>query len=313
MGNFTDISFLNGVKWYKNTATPGIHLDDDFAVNQIKGFERRICYAQKWQTNDITTLQIVSTVAPLPVKLYTSLGVNTTTTFAWTITGTSTLGITLYECVIDFSTITPGFYHFYFECNLLSYAAKFVSEKQDIRASHTNTLLFTYRNSKNALGGYFNTGWTPNFRCEAGLMDYQPEIEGKDYVDQMHDSVILSATPFDRFKLHIGEAPGVPNFIVKTLNFLFACDYVNIRKDLTQIGLQYVKPIGEKWEATRIKGFPQFGWATTIEPAYAASGIQFNDGGFPLAPGIVTAYDIDTNLYSLEPVQIVHVTDIQTI
>ena len=77
MANFSEISFANGIKFYKNTTTPGIHLDDDFAVNQIKSFERKICYWQKWQTNDSTTLQLRTTIAPASVKVYTGEGVIT--------------------------------------------------------------------------------------------------------------------------------------------------------------------------------------------------------------------------------------------
>jgi len=314
MANFTDIAFLNPIKWYKNTNTPGMHLDDDFAYNQIKVFETKYCYSQKWQTNDETPLQIVSTVAPSPVKVYTSGGVITATEFPWTLVGTSgTLGVNLFECNIDFSMLAEGFYYFYFECTLLSYSAKFVSEKQNVRTFHKLTTLFTYKNSKNKHGVYFNTGIRLNFRCEAGLMDYQPESEGKDYVDQIFNTTLLSATPYDTFKLYIGEAPGVPNYIVKILNYIFACDYVLLRRNLTESGLQYVKPIGEKWEATRVKGFPQFGWATTIQPAINQTGIQYNDNAPALTPGIVTAYNIDTNLFSTDPVEIVHIIDINTI
>jgi len=311
MANFTDIAFMNPIKWYKNTATPGIHLDDDFAVNQIKVFQYKVCYAQKWQYGDATPLQVVSTVAPSPIKIYTSAGKEVIgATFPWTLVGTSgTLGVNLFECNINFDAITAGFYHLYFEANLLSYSAKFVSEKIHVSAFHKNTMLFSYRNSKNILGVYFNTGVTFNFRCESALLDYQPEMEGKDYVDQIFNTTILSATPYDTFKLFVGEAPGVPNYIVKILNHIFSCDYVNIRRDLNDPGLAYVKPVGEKWEATRVKGFPQFGWATTVQPAVNQSGIQFNDDGNPLTPGIVTAYNIGTDLFSLEPVEIVHITD----
>jgi len=312
MSNYTNITFISPVKFYKNTSTPGIHLDDDFAYSQIKRFETKYCYKQKWQFGDETKLQITSTIAPAAVKVYTGAGLLVAgTTFAWTLVGSGgALGVNLYECTINLDALPAGFYHLYFECSLLSYSAKFVSEKIHLKTTHNNTLLFTYRNSINDFGVYFSTGVEFSFRCEAGIMDYQPASEGKDYVDQIFNTTILSATPYDTFKLYIGEAPGVPNYVIKILNYIFACDYVNIRKDLTQDGMQFVKPIGEKWEATRVKGFPQFGWSATIQPAVNASSLQFNDNAPGLTPGIVTAYNIDTNLYSTEPVEVAHITDI---
>jgi hypothetical protein len=313
MANFSELSFANGVKFYKNTSTPGIHLDDDFAVNQIKSFERKICYWQKWQTNDSTKLQLRTTIAPASVKVYTGKGVLTEYEFAWTLVASGgALGVNLYECLIDFSSLPEGFYHLYFECTLLSYSVKFVSEKQWVKAEHKNTLLFTYKNSYNKNKVYWITGIEMNFRCEAGIMDYQPESDGSDFIDQIHDFTILEATPFDTFKLYIGEAPGVPNYVAKILNYIFSFDSVRIRKDLTQEGLLYTKPVGEKWEATRVKGFPQYGWATTIHPSVNQMALQFNDNN-ELEPGIIVAYDIDTNLFSTEPVEIVHITDIETI
>jgi len=314
MANLTNIPFCSPIKFYHNTATPDIHLDDDFAFNQIKSFEFPYCYKQKWQFGDETKLQITSTIAPSPVKVYTGNGVLTSTAFAWSMVGSGgSLGLNLFECTVNLDALSAGFYHLYFECTLLSYSAKFVSEKIHAAAFHKNTLLFTYKNSHNALGAYFSTGVNFSFRCEAGLMDYQPSSEGKDYVDQIFNTTILSATPYDTFKLYIGEAPGVPNYVIKILNFIFAFDYVNIRQNRTQQGMQFVKPVGEKWEATRVKGFPQFGWATTIQPAINQSSLQYNDNAPVLTPGIIILYDLDANLFSTEPVEILHITDSKTI
>lgn len=309
MPNFTELSFANAVKFYKNSATPGVHLDDDFAVNQIKGFERRVCYKQKWQVGDETPLQCVSTVEPSPVVVYTGEGKATATTFAWTLKGSGgTLGVNLYECTISLDGVPNNRnYYLYFEANLLSYSAKFVSEPISVKTFHPNTLIFSYRNSINDFGTYFSTGIIFNFRCEAGLMDYQPESEGADYVDQIRDITILNAIPYDTFKLYIGEAPGVPNYIIKILNYIFACDYVRISRVLSIPGILFVKPVGEKWDATRVKGYPMFGWSTTIHPAINASSLQYSDET-EIMPGFITAYNIDTNLFSTEPVEVVHIT-----
>ena len=305
--NYTSIPFLSPVKFYKNTPTPGVHLDDDFACQQIKGWQMQYHYQQKWKFGDSTKIQITSTIAPSSMKVYDNLGMITGTSFVWTLVGSGgSLGVNLYECMINLDARSAGFYHLYFECTLLSYSAKFVSEKIHLSASHPNTMVFNYKNSVNNFGVYFSTGIDFNFRCEAGVMEYQPESEGKDYIDMIHDVKILSSVPYDTFKLWIGEAPGVPNYVIKILNYIFACDYVSIE------GMQFTKPVGEKWEATRVKGFPQTGWATTIIPSVNTSSLQYNDLSGGLTPGIVTAYNIDTNLFSTEPVEIVHITESTT-
>jgi hypothetical protein len=308
MANFTNIPFLTPIKFYKNGNT-GIHLDDSFSYNQIKSFQTKVCYKYKWQIGDITPIQITSTVAPSPVLVYSGDGnLVTGISFAWTMVGTGgALGINLFECVINLGTLpTDKTYFLYFKAELLSYKAEFVSEPIFVKTLHDNTLGFKYRNSVNKLGVYFSTGIEYLFRCEAGIMEYLPEIEGFDYVDQIRNAKILEGVPYDSFKLYIGKAPGVADYIIKILNYIFACDHVEIE------GMQYVKSVGEKWEPTRAKGYPQAGWATTITPAINMSSLQFNDNGNPLTPGIVTAYNIDTNLFSDEPITTIQIIEITT-
>lgn len=306
MPNFTDIPFLTPIKFYINGST-GIHLDDDFAINQIKSFQTKVCYKYKWQIGDATPIQISTTIAPSPMKILTGEGVDTGATFAWTMVGNGgDLGINLFECYINMDMLPVNkTYHFYFKAALLSYNAEFLSEPVYLKTTHDNTLEFKYKDSKNKLGVYFTTGIQYLFRCEAGIMDYLPETEGVDFIDQIHDIKLLEATPFDSFKLYIGKAPGVADYIIKTLNYIFCCDNVHIN------GLQMVKPIGDKWEPTRVKGWPHTGWATTILPAINISSLQFNDNG-PLVPGIVTAYNINTNLFSNEPITTIQITEITT-
>jgi len=312
MANFTEIPFCSPVKFYINGSN-GIHLDQDFAVNQIKPFETFYCYKQKWQFGDSTPLQIISTVAPSDIVVYTGESKLAGLSFPWTMVGSGgALGVNLFECTINLDALIPGYYHLYFEAKLMSYAAKFVSEKLDVRAFHRNTLMFSYRNSVNDFGAYFYTGIIYNFRCEAGLMEYQPEAEGSDYVDQVYDLSILKSTPFDTFRLFIGEAPGVANYVVKILNYIFACDTVRIRRDLLDSGMLFTKAVNDKWEATRHKGWPNAGWVTTVQPSVNQSSLQYNDGS-TLTPGVVTAYDIDTNLFSTEPVETVHILDHETV
>jgi hypothetical protein len=313
MANFTNIPFASPVKFYRYSLLPGIHLDDTFAYSQIKPFETKVCYKGKWQTNDKTPLQIESTIPPSSVLVYTGAGKQLPGySFVWTLVGSGgDFGVNLYECLIDFTVLPEGYYHLAFEATLLSYSVVFISEKLDVRILHKNTLLFSYKNSFNNFGVFFNTGIIYNYRCEAGLMDYQPVSEGKDYVNQIRDTTLLSSYPYDTFKLYIGEAPGVPNYVIKILNYIFACDYVNIRRDLADVGQLFVKQVSEKWEATRVKGYPNFGWVTTVQPSLNLSSLQYTDNT-EIAPGVHLVYNIDTNLFSTEPVMVVHITESKT-
>lgn len=287
-----DISLLNPVKFVPNTIAPGYpHFDNDWMVNQIKSFENKVRYYQKWQVGDITPIQIESSLVPEDLKVYDcNRQVVGTIPFILTAPGGS-LGINIYEAVVDLDSLpVNSVYYLYIQATFMNINYEAISEPIRLQAEWPNTMLFTYRNSVNNWGVAFTTGVEFNFRCEAGIMEFQPESDTYDYVDQIHNIEVLTGTPYRTFKLFIGDAKGVAPWVLDLLNRMMVCDHWEAES------LQYAKNTGAKWEVNRVKPWPLYGGSIEIVESINKSSLQFyTPDGFQ--PGVVTSYNIDTNFF----------------
>ena len=297
MTSFLNIPFLNPLKWLPNTATPEAGFDDDWAFNQIKSFESKAQYYQKWQIGDYTDIQIESSIPPSDLKIYDCSGEVLSIEFTAVANGDE-LGVRVYQAHINIDTLPVNkVYYFYFKAEFLNVLYEAISEPVRLQTLWPGTLLFTYRNSFNDFGVAFTpTGVKFSFRCEAGIMDFQPENDTADYIDQIHNLEDLSGTPYRTFKLYIGDERGVAPWVLDLLNRIFVCDYVIIRRNVTEYGQQYSKNNGAKWEVNRVKPWPLYGGSLEIIPTKNKSGLQFTSTS-SVAAGLVTAYDIDTNFF----------------
>lgn len=293
--NFTKIPLITTIKFVPSKTIPDWGFDNSWCYEQIKSWENKVCYKQKWQFGDQTPIQIWSTIAPGDVKLYNRAGV-VVKAFTWTVAAVSaTLG-NLYEVVInldkdnDDNDIPAGIYYVYFITALLGYSYPVISEPIDLRISHPDTNVLSVSNTFNSQGVFWHTGIVLNMRCEVDLIDFQPGREVEDYIDQLYDVEVLDGIAYREFKLCIGKAPGVPGYIVDIINRITCCDGWRFN------GTLFSAVKGAKWEPTRIKGWPMSGWAIDVSPKVNMTVLEHNQDG-PIAPGLVTAYDITNDLF----------------
>jgi len=305
MTTFLNIPFLNPIKFVPNTLNPGIHFDQDWAFNQIKSFETKVQYYQKWQIGDQTSLQVESTILPDDLKVYDCSGMVKSFAFAKVADGED-LGVKIYEAVINIDDLAVNkTYYFYFKSTYGGVTFAAISEPVRLQTSWPGTLQFKYRNSVNDFGVAFTTGIEFTFRCEAGIMDFQPENDTADYIDQIHDVEVLSGTPYRSFKLYIGDEKGVAPWVLDLQNRMWVCDHVEIQE------LQYSKNTGAKWEINRVKPWPLFGGSLEIVPTKNMSGLQFMSDT-DISQGLVVAYNIDSNFFG-QASDDEHIIDIENI
>lgn len=294
-----NIPFLNSLKFVPVTFTPGIHFDDDWMYNQIKDWARKVNYYQKWQIGDTTIIHIESAIMPANLEIY---GCDSTIKkyIPFILKASSTeLGINIYEAVVNLDDLpVNNTYYPVVHCSFMSIVYRAVSEPIFLKAVWPGTLLFNYTNSYNTNGvAFYTTGVSFNFRCEAGIMDMQPDYDGTDYVDQIHNVEVLTGTPFRTFKLEVADEKGVAPWVFDLLNRIFsACDYVSIKRDATQDGLQYSKIPGAKWSINRVHGYPLYGGNLEIIESINKSGLQFSTPDGPI-PGLVFGYQMNSNFF----------------
>jgi hypothetical protein len=210
--NHLKFPLLNPFKFLPNTSSPGIHFDDAWAFEQIKTFETKAAYRHKWVKANTTKLQLESSIAPSDLQLRRPNG-TVAKVFAWSVVfNSASYGI--YECTFDVSDQPEGIYFLYQLVSLLSVNWEVVSEPIHVKVSWPNTLLYRYYNSFNKDDVAWITGIQMYFRCESGIMDFNPDADASDYIDQTQDRELIDGIPSRAFKLFIGEAPGVAPYII---------------------------------------------------------------------------------------------------
>lgn len=296
MANYTDVALCAPFKCYKNN-NPGDGMDGDFFVKQIASFETMVCYKQKWQRGDSTKLQLVSSIAPNDANngYYKPDGTKVAD-MLWVDMGTITVGVKVWEALIDFNTIPgggtllpDGTYHLFFAGSILGSGFEYVTEPIQMAEKWPNTKLWTYWHRYNDFGVIWATNVKFSFRVESRLMDFQPESERAVLVDETHDVKTQSATPWRSYKLYVGNERGVPPWVADIMARIYCCTHVESG------GIAYQRVEGAKWSPTREKNYPMHGWAVDITEAVNNYTNQTNSGFGD--SGFVTAYDLQTNFF----------------
>jgi hypothetical protein len=80
----------------------------------------------------------------------------------------------------------------------------------------------------------------------------------EDFEDQTLDESLLSSIPYRTFELIVGDAKGVPPYVIDIVNRVFTCSDVSID------GRKFVKPKESKWDVNELDGYPAKGWKTEL-------------------------------------------------
>lgn len=300
---YINFSYALPVKFYQATSTPGGHFDDDWVYARIKSFEAKTRYNQRWQVGDHTLLQITSTITPEPLKVLNCKG-EEVDSIAWAEV-LSGIGLKVYHLTLNLDTAYAAgpdrVFFLYQQATLMSADLKAISEPIEVKTFWPNTNVFEYTNSYNAFDIVYADRNTPafvppvfRFRIEAGITDYKPDAESADFTDELHDVELLSATPYDTFKLSIGSWDGVADTYLKILNYIVHHDNWKFEHKNSD-ALQYVKAPGAKWEINRVRVYTLVGATIDILPATNKTSLQISHDA--LLPGIITGYNLDTSFF----------------
>jgi hypothetical protein len=289
--NYFKLPFITPFKFVPSTSTPGKHFDDDWYFNKLKHYQRHIPYRQKWEKADTTKIQCESTVEPEVIKVYNTKGI-VVRTFNW-IGQASGVNYVVYEATIDFSGLPDGIYYLYNRVALLSVDWRMLTEPIHIRDKWPGTRLIKYKHKFNDYDVAWSTGIEMKFRCEAEIYDFMPKHIRTDNSDSSGSVVTLFGLPTRMFKLHIGSTgfdTGVPEYVLDILNRIMLCSSIQVDD------FYYQCAPGAEWEKSAVKGYPLITAQIDIVPAKNAQSLEFAETT-PLAPGLVTAYNLHTAFF----------------
>lgn len=288
--NIIDISLLNPIR-FVDLGGNFKGFDNDWFQSQIRDFEDKVYYAQKWQKDDVIKLQFYSNFTPISVEVLTCSG-RTVNTYA-AVQKPSQLtdpDFKPYEVSIPLAAYETGEYYLLLSAGTSSNKTQLISEPIYVDEIIDNSILFSYKNTLNSQGIIFETGIEFTFRCEAILSQYEPGFKDTLYQDQILDNVLLSSIPFRKFKLLLGGISGVPDWIVDKVNRALSCD------TWSADGKGFVKQDGTQWTPVRLENYPMNGWGIDVLEAKNLSSKRGSNTGNPTQQ-IALVYNVETDLF----------------
>lgn len=303
---YINYPLISPFKMVPRATNPSIlGLDSSWACEQIRAFEIKATYKQKWQRGDTTKLQRESTLPPNPLKVIDRKN-KVHKSIPWT-TAFDGGVYKVYELDYNIDELPDGTYYNY-EQVFFSEAINFraISEPILLKDTHINTLLINYKNSFNRDDVAWSTGIDMNFRCECDIQDFEPERDRTDHINQLHDTETIDGIAFREYQFYVGDTKdgrsGVAPYILDILNRIFVCDFISINDKLWQTKK------GSNWKIVRSRGYPLIGASIEFVEQKNVQSMQQNvDSGVRI--GLVTAYNIETGFFG--PVGTVPVTEVE--
>jgi hypothetical protein len=256
MANLFEIAAANPIRLVKQVVSDGF-------IPPFDLYQDEKCYFQKYQTTDLVTLQILSDFPDITFNIYKISDSSLALNIVPELMTTPLIGVTfsIYEIAIDWSVLDPEEYY----CELIyvnedTQDVTYQSEPISLQDAHDGTILIQYKNSENNFSVVFDTGIEFSLRVEGALKNFKPEFDDVIYNDQQRNATKLDSIPYRSFKLYIGGAAGIPDWLSDKINRALACDEKKIE------GMYYEKKEGKEWEVNRPEEYEFSGLSIEVMP-----------------------------------------------
>ena len=312
MGLTTFISHLSPVKFVPlNAVLPAqyhtVHMDSDWFSETVKFWATTRNYYQKWQNNDIVSLQVLTVgLSPVEVDIIDQ-DCNVKQSITFDNPGDpSVIDKSLFQMDISLADLPEGLYFFVLKSGTGDAVNQFISEPMHIKANWDKTILIEYKNSRNKMTTVFSQGYSPSLRVEGWIDQFMPESKFTTYEDQPADIEIINGIAFRKYKLNIGDYYGLPDWVIDKISRITLLDSVKLD------GLGYTRNADSKFEVIAVPGSPLRFWSLEIREAKNNDGITLTTDG-TLDSNLSVVYNIRTKIFGNGSGSggIVQVTEIQ--
>lgn len=226
------------------------------------------CYAQKFENNDTTTIQILSKKSVEEVNLIRCFDNKKVKSYNFQNIGSVNMtnspfllgpgSYRVYQADIEFSSLNKDFYFIEIKADSLD---PLFSNLIHVAEKWENTLLIEYLNSEDHEGFKFdfqNEEYV-SIRVEGTIREFQPGSDDNIYIDQPHQSFTLSSSAFRNFTLFVGGGLGIPDYLSDTINRIMTVDHLKIDGD------RFNKTDESEWEVQRDPDIPFQSMSMTIQ------------------------------------------------
>ena len=223
----------------------------------------RADYMQKWQQGDSTMFQVLSADnVTISVHIEDSLGMIKTGNVV-PVLPTSPLPFEnealswAIEYRINFRGLEGVYYLVVSNNDVKTYSRPFC-----VQESHPETRLISYRNSRTRQNVYFDSGIFFTLRVESQYpyLAYNPQSEDSIFKNTHTSYELIDSMPYSSYMLQFGARTGIPDYVMKTLNQIFGCDFVFFE------GKVVCKTEGSTWEAVTSENYNLRSWTIEAVP-----------------------------------------------
>jgi hypothetical protein len=281
---------------------------NDWFVNQIKPYEQRTNYYQKWVAGSIMYLQFTSNFSPVQIDIIDCRGNLIQTHIPQAIT-TSYFNPTQTVYQSDFQVPSVfGLWYLKLSIGFDETTTLFISEPQLTVANINNLMKIEYWHDTNDQDVYFMSGLKYTMFVEAIRGPLAPKTRRSVWEDQPLNLKTIRSIPYQQFKFILGDAYGVPEYIGDKMARIFSCDNVFLN------GVQYTQEEGSVWEVNQVDLYPMFGYRTDIRPTKNIIGLQ-SENNNSIAENFAVVYNIETKAFGTfngnASSNIIQVTEVQ--
>lgn len=229
------------------------------------------CYYQLFETGDTTMFQILSEVEDFTATIIDFETNETVKNLIPVNQETNVIGqdFEVYNVTVNFSDVPEGYYYILVEWNDGG-QRELYSKPIHLLENHEGTLLFEYKNSRNDFSVIFTEDTVFHLRVEGTIQNFEPSSDDEIYNDQKRNATLLSSTPYRLFKLFVGDAKGIPDWMADIVNRIMSCDTVKID------GHFFNKEEGATWEVNRFDEYPFSGLSIEIQPTFNLFNEEFD-------------------------------------
>jgi hypothetical protein len=264
---FIDAAYTRGAQYAFDA------FDNGFFKDHIQEWEQPVDYYQPWCKSDIIKLQFQANYDPIQVEVQDRYGIAHIALSAIAKKrNTYQTDYFVYEVAISLASLPTGYYQVVVKCGSPTQKT-LLSEILYISDEINNTVLLEYQNSSFYCNVLFETGIKFSYRVQGSIHKFTPSSKDVVYQDQVLNQTVLSSRPFRQFKMSIGGATGVPDWVIDKLNFIFGCNQLSFD------GKPFAKGEGSKWDANEENGRPTKGWTLDIVEAVRRDSVRFLSEG----------------------------------
>lgn len=229
-------------------------------------------YFQKWQTNDLISLQIMSNVAPLTLEVWNCKGQKKGfQVFTQKQRNRFFPELFIYEVNYALNALPAGRYQFKIVVGDTADPVKTLeTDWVDIAERWPNTVLVEYKNSFYYAEAIFATGWTPSFRVEGWFKSKAPVSKDEIYEDQVLNERMIYSDPYKIYEFIIGPSTGCPDWTPEKLIWIMGCD------EVFYDGAELTKAEGSKFTEFEEDQYAYRGWAIDLRLTNRRSSKLFN-------------------------------------